>query len=75
MREKTYRSFIKAVSWRTVGTFDTIIISFIITGKPKFAISIGLVELLTKTFLYFFHERVWNRIPFGRTKSVEDYSI
>ena len=76
IHEKSYRSFAKAISWRTVGTFDTMVISFLITGKPKFAISIGLVELITKTLLYFFHERAWNRIAFGKIKqSSQDYSI
>ena len=73
MTEKPLRSIIKAVSWRLTGTADTIILSFIITGKMKFALSIGFVELITKTLLYFFHERLWNRIKFGKTKEPEYY--
>lgn len=64
--ERPYRSIAKSVSWRIVGTLDTIAISWIITGTPAVALSIGMVELLTKMLLYFFHERVWNTIPWGR---------
>jgi uncharacterized membrane protein len=76
MSEKSYRSIIKSVSWRTIGTLDTIIISLIITGKPEMAISIGGVEVFTKMALYYFHERTWNRINFGRLKNTDgDYQI
>ena len=76
MIEKPHRSLVKAISWRTVGTFDTMLISFLITGKLKLAVSIGVVELATKTTLYFFHERAWNRIAFGRVKANEpEYTI
>ncbi|MBV5314860.1 MAG: DUF2061 domain-containing protein [Prolixibacteraceae bacterium] len=76
MSEKSYRSIVKSVSWRTIGTLDTIIISLIITGKPEMAISIGGVEVFTKMALYYFHERTWNRINFGRLKNSDsDYQI
>ena len=75
MSEKHYRSVVKAISWRATGTADTIFISFLITGKFKMALSIGFVELFTKIFLYYVHERVWNRISFGREKPRRDYEI
>lgn len=75
MTEKPYRSMVKAISWRATGTLDTIIISFIITGQAKWALSIGFVELFTKVALYYIHERVWNKLSFGRMKPKEDYSI
>lgn len=74
MIEKHYRSLAKAFSWRVTGTLDTILISFIITGKIKLAISIGFIELFTKICLYYLHERLWNKIEFGRVKP-EEYSI
>jgi uncharacterized membrane protein len=74
MVEKPYRSFVKAVSWRATGTVDTIIVSFLVTGKIKLAFSIGFIELFTKICLYYFHERVWEKISFGRMKQ-EEYSI
>jgi len=76
MKEKHYRSVIKAVSWRTVGTIDTMIVSFFITGNLIMAVSIGSVEVLTKMVLYYFHERAWDKTNFGRIKVVEnDYQI
>lgn len=64
--EKPIRSVVKSLSWRTIGTLDTILISWIITGKLDLAFSIGGIELLTKMVLYFFHERIWNTIKWGR---------
>lgn len=73
--EKHYRSLIKAISWRVTGTLDTILISFVITGQAKWAFTIGFVELFTKVFLYYVHERIWNRLSFGRIKSRDDFEI
>jgi uncharacterized membrane protein len=68
MAEKHYRSLVKAVSWRITGSIDTLIISFLVTGKLTYAFTISGVELFTKIFLYYIHERVWVKIPFGRVK-------
>jgi uncharacterized membrane protein len=76
MSEKSYRSVVKSVSWRTIGTIDTFLISWIVTGELNFALTIGGVEVFTKMVLYYFHERAWNRIGFGRVKqSNVDYQI
>lgn len=66
--DKPIKSFMKSVSWRIVGTIDTIIISYIITGKVTLAVSIGSIEVLTKTILYYFHERIWAHIHKIRLK-------
>jgi uncharacterized membrane protein len=71
MAEKHYRSLAKAVSWRITGSVDTFIITFFVTGKPKWALYVSGVELFTKVFLYYVHERVWIKIPFGRVKEPE----
>jgi uncharacterized membrane protein len=68
MAEKHYRSLVKGISWRMTGSLDTMIISFLVTGKIKFALTITGVELFTKVFLYYVHERVWLKIPFGQVK-------
>lgn len=64
--ENATRSIAKAISWRILGTIDTIVISFFITGEIKMALSIGMVEVITKMILYFFHERIWNLIKWGK---------
>ena len=61
------RSLAKAVSWRLTGTVDTVIISWIITGQFGLAASIGLFELMTKTVIYYLHERAWHKVKWGRT--------
>ncbi|HIF88447.1 MAG TPA: DUF2061 domain-containing protein [Candidatus Thioglobus sp.] len=66
MKDKTSRSVWKAVSWRIIATMDTVIISYLITGSLKMAASIGSIEVVTKVFLYYYHERAWNKISFGR---------
>ena len=50
--EITMRSFLKTLSWRIVGTLDTILIAYLITGKVEQALSIGFVEWGTKMILY-----------------------
>jgi hypothetical protein len=42
MAEKHYRSFVKAVSWRLTGSLDTMIISFLITGRIKWALPVSV---------------------------------
>jgi uncharacterized membrane protein len=60
------RSIVKSFSWRVIGTIDTILISWLITGEMSIAFSIGSIELITKMVLYFFHERVWNSVKWGK---------
>jgi uncharacterized membrane protein len=60
--DKPIKSIIKSVSWRLVGTIDTMVISYFITGKVTVAVSIGSIEVFTKTILYYFHERLWAHI-------------
>jgi uncharacterized membrane protein len=73
--EQHRRSIAKAISWRATGTLDTMLISWIVTGSTTAAVSIGVLELVTKTFLYYGHERVWNRIGFGKAKPEAEYHI
>ena len=64
--EHPVRSLVKAISWRVVGTVDTLIISWLITGKLALALSISGVEFVTKMLLYYGHERVWNFIKWRK---------
>jgi uncharacterized membrane protein len=69
--DKPIKSIMKSVSWRIVGTIDTMILSYFITGKITVAVSIGSLEVLTKTILYYFHERLWAHIHRIRLKFLE----
>lgn len=60
------RHIAKTISWRAVGTLDTIILAGLISGNWKVGLSIGGAEVLTKMVLYFLHERVWYKwISYG----------
>ena len=64
------RHILKTVTWRIVGTMDTMILSWFITGSWKLGLTIGGVEVITKMVLYFLHERVWYKYSdFGVEKS------
>jgi uncharacterized membrane protein len=60
------RSVLKAVSWRTLGTFDTFAISWFMTGRVEIAGSIAGIEVVTKITWYYLHERVWAAVRWGR---------
>jgi len=62
MRDSHSRSFIKAVSWRLLGTFDTFMITLLVTGSIKWAGSITSVESVTKVILFYLHERAWGKL-------------
>ena len=84
-KEKTRRSFVKAITWRIVGTLDTFFLSFFIIKYlgPVFGLSergndleiaatasyIAFAEIVTKIVIYTLHERVWNRIQWGVLES------
>ena len=53
------RHIVKSISWRIIGTIDTFILSFILTGSVSFGFSISGVDFFSKLLLYYFHERIW----------------
>jgi len=66
MTSKIRRSLVKTLTWRIVATTDTFIIAWLITGEWTWASAIAGVEVLTKMFLYYGHERVWNKIAWAK---------
>ena len=62
------RSILKTISWRIVGTLDTMALGWIITGSPLVGLKIGGLELITKFVLYYFHERLWIKNKYGTKK-------
>ena len=59
------RHIIKTFSWRAIGTFDTILFGWILTGNPLTGLKIGGIETVSKMVLYFGHEKLWYKINFG----------
>ncbi|MDB2656562.1 DUF2061 domain-containing protein [Crocinitomicaceae bacterium] len=55
-------SLLKTLSWRIIGTLDTMLISYLLTGKLDVALSIGGIEVVSKMILYYLHERAWIKL-------------
>lgn len=66
--ETPRRSLVKTISWRITGSTATFLISYAILGNISISGTIAVIQLTFNTLLYFLHERVWNRITWGRTK-------
>jgi uncharacterized membrane protein len=64
--DKKVRSFAKTVSWRIIATFTTMFIVYMFTKKWAISLGVGIVGFLSKMLFYYVHERVWNKIGFGR---------
>ena len=64
--ESAIRSVIKAISWRVLATLTTALLVYAITGSTEIAVTVGLLEGVAKMGLYYFHERLWNRLRVGR---------
>ena len=59
-------SFTKTCTWRVVASLDTFLLSWLITGNVKMGMGIASLEVLTKMFLYYAHERQWEKPRFNR---------
>jgi uncharacterized membrane protein len=59
------RHIAKTFTWRLVGTIDTILLGWLISGDPTIGLKVGGLELFTKMILYYFHERIWYKTKFG----------
>jgi uncharacterized membrane protein len=72
--ETRHRSIAKAISWRILAAIITGCVALAMTGQIGFAAKIGLIDTAVKLLIYFFHERVWNKINYGRV-STPDYEV
>lgn len=73
--ERVRRSIAKALSWRFFATIVTATIVLILTGEASFAVTVGLLDTVVKLVVYFVHERIWLKIPFGIKKKRPEYEI
>ena len=60
------RSLAKAATWRVTASADTFVISYLVTGEPLLAGTIAGIEVFTKLFIYYLHERIWNKVTWGK---------
>ena len=66
MKVTKARSFTKSLSYRIFGTFSSWAVVYVITGKGSLAALVAFWETVVKVFIYYYHERVWNKIRWGR---------
>ncbi|MBO6879916.1 DUF2061 domain-containing protein [Winogradskyella sp.] len=67
MKDQSHKRHIaKTLTWRIVGTLDTVILSWVISGSPSIGLKIGLAEVITKMILYYLHERTWFNINLSK---------
>jgi uncharacterized membrane protein len=71
MIESHFRSIVKALSWRFLATVITFCVSWILTRRVTLAAEIGVADALLKLGAYYSHERLWNRLSFGKQKPPE----
>lgn len=62
------RHIAKALTWRLVGTIDTFLLAWLLTGDMKLGATFSVVEIVTKTMLYYGHERIWYQFKWGVEK-------
>jgi uncharacterized membrane protein len=73
--ESHYRTIVKAISYRILGSTTTAPISFVPTGKGSLSLGAGALDMDLKIGAYFVHERIWNHINFGRCTKAPEYEI
>ncbi len=71
IRNSKRRHLYKTLTWRLIGTLDTFLLSWFISGNPLTGLKIGVSEIITKMALYYLHERAWYRINFGLERRIE----
>ncbi len=59
------RHIIKTFTWRAIGTIDTILLGWLISGDHLMGLKIGAFEVVTKMILYYLHEKLWYKLNFG----------
>ena len=63
--ESRKRHIAKTITWRFIGTLDTMVIAWVISGNPLTGLKIGFAEVLTKMIIYYLHERLWYKSDYG----------
>lgn len=69
--ERHIRSIFKAISWRFLATVITFLTAWFLTGTVEVAAKIGLMDTVIKLAAFYSHERVWNRLNFGKIQPPE----
>lgn len=74
-KESTSRSIAKTLSWRVLATITTMVLVYLFTDELDIAFQVGMIEVFLKMLVYFFHERMWDKINFGREELIIDEAV
>ena len=66
------RHIVKTITWRIIGTLDTMLLGWLVSGDHMIGLKVGALELITKMILYYVHERVWYASNWGIIKQKKD---
>jgi uncharacterized membrane protein len=69
MKEARRRSLAKSITWRIICIVVSVVTAFILTSRLDVAAAIGTVYNAITMFLYYFHERAWNKITWAKKTS------
>lgn len=72
--EHPKRTLIKTITWRFFGMLGTIVLVYFYSRNIKESLAVGIIVDGFKMLLYYIHERIWNRLKFGRVLP-PDYQI
>jgi uncharacterized membrane protein len=65
------RTISKSITWRALITFNNFMIPFIMTGSWKSAAAFLGIATILNIIVYYTHERVWNRVTWGKKEVIE----
>ena len=75
MDEARKRSVVKSIVWRIICIVVSIFTTLLLTGSWDLAVAVGTVYNAITMVLYYFHERIWNRIEWGRSSKIQDKTL
>ena len=71
MKVTKSRSFIKAITFRILATITTVLIVYFFTGRLDISLWAGFIDAIFKLIIYYFHERIWDNVEFGRVAATD----
>lgn len=63
--EQHSRTILKSITWRIIAIISTFTVIQILTHDYQTSLYYTLIINLVKSFLYYVHERLWNKSSFG----------
>jgi len=71
--ESRLRSILKTISWRIIATTTTVTIAYLVFNDITNALKVGGFEFFAKMFIYYFHERAWQKLPRGTIRKLNPF--